>query len=81
MSNKSIERAIYMLRVVKKFIDENEIAAECISGWDDAVCDGHCLADDCQDAADMLESYTTSIQTEQEALPKWLTEPSRAGDK
>jgi hypothetical protein len=57
-----------MLRTVKQFIDENGIAAECTSEWDEATCDGYCLADDCDTAADMLEDATASMQEEIERI-------------
>jgi hypothetical protein len=51
-----IQRAVYMLRVVKEFIAINELHGY-DSHWDDAFCDGNCLIDDCESAAQGLERY------------------------
>jgi hypothetical protein len=47
------ERAEYMLRTVAAFIDDNPVGDYEIF-YDEALCDGHCLADDCISAADDL---------------------------
>ncbi len=47
-------RAAYLLRIVNKFIHDNPVSDYTIY-FDEAVCDGACLADDCLVAAEELE--------------------------
>ncbi len=48
----NIERAIEMLRKAAKYIRDND--PEGIIHYDEADCDGYCVADDCEIAAEML---------------------------
>lgn len=49
---EEVKRAIEMLRIAARFIIDN--AAGEMVFYDDAECDGLCLADDCRIAADVL---------------------------
>jgi hypothetical protein len=49
----TVERAEYLLRTVAQFIDENPVSDYTIF-YDEAECDGYCLAYDCIAAADDL---------------------------
>lgn len=52
--NDPLVRAEYLLRTVARFFTSNPIAEECTIVYDDAVCDGACLRDDCKVAAEEL---------------------------
>lgn len=52
-----IERARYLLETVGRFIRQNPITEYEIY-YDEAMCDGSCLADDCKLAADALRRHT-----------------------
>jgi hypothetical protein len=57
MKNKElIERAAYLLGVVEQFIKENRLE-DYMTVYDEAECDGACLADDCKDVREMFEMY------------------------
>lgn len=51
--NDPRHRAIYLLGVIGQFIDENNLE-EYTTIFDDAECDGGCLAEDCAAAAEGL---------------------------
>ncbi len=53
-SNTASARAEYLLRVVAQFINENPLSQEFAITYDDAECDGGCLAGDCLVAAEEL---------------------------
>jgi hypothetical protein len=59
MSNKVTIRAALMLRMAAHYI-RNHCPDESIC-YDDAECDGHCVADDCEAAADGIESAVQVI--------------------
>lgn len=52
MDKSDIERAAYMLRVAARYIAETDPEGEV--EYDETTCDGHCVADDCETAADAL---------------------------
>ena len=52
---EAIRRAAYLLRTVEEFIETNPIGDYTVE-YDEAVCDGRCLSDDCLVAAADLES-------------------------
>lgn len=43
---EAIERAAYLLGTVRQFIDTNPISEYSVY-YDEAICDGACLRDDC----------------------------------
>lgn len=53
-SNDAIGRAEYLLRVVGQFMRQNPSAESCETFYDEAMCDGACLAEDCEIAANEL---------------------------
>lgn len=55
---EAIKRAIYLLQTVAAFMEKNWQAAECTIRYDEAVCDGLCLGDDCRAAAEELDILT-----------------------
>lgn len=54
--DEDIERAIEMLQVAARFLRENAYEVTETIYYDEADCDGQCLADDCETAALCLES-------------------------
>jgi len=48
-----IKRACEMLMLASNFIREH--CPDSLVEYDDAVCDGYCLADDCETATEMLK--------------------------
>lgn len=52
--NNPIVRAEYLLHAVVRFLHANPLAKEGTVVYDDAVCDGVCLANDCKAAAEDL---------------------------
>ena len=46
VKRKNESRIEYLARVLYAFMNENGIAAECTIDYDDATCDGYCLAQD-----------------------------------
>jgi hypothetical protein len=48
------KRAIDMLRIAAALIRQH--APEALYFYDNAYCDGYCIADDCESAADDLEA-------------------------
>lgn len=52
-SQKDIKRAALMLRVAAEYI--RDYWPEEIIHYDDADCDGYCVADDCETMADALD--------------------------
>lgn len=51
----SIDRAIEMLKIAAKWIRENSgYFGETTEFYDGAECDGSCIADDCENAADAM---------------------------
>ena len=48
-------RIEYLARVLYHFMEENPIAAECTIGYDEAICDGTCLAQDILNELDIIE--------------------------
>jgi hypothetical protein len=52
---KALDRALYMLNTVNKFVEENDaIVGHLTTIYDDAVCDASCLAVDCENAGSGL---------------------------
>jgi len=54
LNNKKLERAILMLEVATKYIKEN--CSDAIIHYDEADCDGGCIAEDCKNCIDDLKS-------------------------
>ncbi|QDP54196.1 MAG: hypothetical protein GOVbin4685_56 [Prokaryotic dsDNA virus sp.] len=52
MENKELERATEMLFIAAKVIREN--CPDAMHFYDNAECDGYCIADDCESAASGL---------------------------
>lgn len=52
--NEKLERAILMLEVAAKYIKEN--CSDVIIHYDEADCDGGCIAEDCKNCIDDLKS-------------------------
>lgn len=50
--NEILQRAMLMLKVAAKYIKESGTELEI--HYDEADCDGHCVAEDCENAADAL---------------------------
>ncbi len=50
-ANETIGRAIYMLEVASLYCRENPYN---LIKYDDAECDGECVADDCESIAEQL---------------------------
>jgi hypothetical protein len=48
------ERAVYMLRIAADYVRKTGDKGREIF-YDEALCDGYCVIDDCESAADMLE--------------------------
>ncbi len=48
------KRAIEMLRIAGPLAEKH--AFDVVTFYDDAECDGSCVAEDCRDAADSLEN-------------------------
>lgn len=57
MTDKAVKRAIEILKVASDFIREN--ASSAIVHYDDADCDGYCLADDCMSAVEGLNDMAS----------------------
>lgn len=55
MTDKKIERARLMLRIAAQYIRENW--DDGLIFYDEAECDGLCVADDCEAAAEGLDEY------------------------
>jgi hypothetical protein len=49
----AVDRAVLMLRVVTEYMRKHPVRDYEIT-YDEAVCDGYCLTDDCETAAEML---------------------------
>lgn len=49
----ALKRAIYILRVAKKYLKENDYEEGTLH-YDATECDGYCLCDDLEDAAENL---------------------------
>ncbi len=54
---KTKHRAIEMLRIAAEVIREH--APDVTRFYDEAECDGYCIADDCESAAEELENEDT----------------------
>jgi hypothetical protein len=52
---EALERAVVLMRATKDFIHCNPVLAEYTVIYDEAECDGDCLADDCMVAIDQAE--------------------------
>ena len=52
-----IKRAIEMLKIASNYIRECPCDGDYTVFYDDAICDGWCVADDCESAAEMLEGF------------------------
>lgn len=68
MENQNVKRAAEMLRIAAKII-RNE-ANNAVVNYDGADCDGWCVADDCETAADMLmvEMDNEAVRARPQAL-------------
>jgi hypothetical protein len=51
--NEESKRAVEMLRIAAQYIRDND--PDGAIWYDDAMCDGYCVADDCESAAALLE--------------------------
>lgn len=52
--SENTKRAVEMLRIAALYIEENNLG-EALIRYDEADCDGYCVADDCREAAESLE--------------------------
>lgn len=69
---QACERAVELFGVVRRFIDENPIADYTVE-YDEVVCDGFCLAEDCAAAAEELQFV---IKREIDAIMVAAKEPA-----
>jgi len=51
---EEIERAVKMLRIAAEYIEDYWPDAKYC--YDDSVCDGYCIAEDCRSIADAIEN-------------------------
>lgn len=73
MRNDPIERAIQMLNLAAEWARDNVVIGFTELHYDGADCDGYCLADDCENAAEALRSLTRA------ASPNAQSTPAEAG--
>lgn len=59
---EELTRAVEMLRVAMNYIRDN--CDDAVIFYDDAECDGACVAGDCEIAADMLEARMGAINSD-----------------
>ena len=60
--SEELTRAVEMLRVAMNYIRDN--CDDAVIFYDDAECDGACVAGDCEIAADMLEARMGAINSD-----------------
>lgn len=60
--NDPRQRAVYLLDIVARFINENTGLGDRRIWYDEALCDGFCLRDDCMAAAADLRRYLEEEQ-------------------
>lgn len=56
---EALKRAQEMLRIAGPLVEQ--YAADAIIHYDQADCDGTCIADDCRDAADHIDQVLSTI--------------------
>lgn len=54
--DERLKRAIEMLEICAAYIREH--APDCVSFYDGTDCDGYCIADDCECAAESLKDFS-----------------------
>ena len=73
---EEVKRAVEMLKVSAR---RSSIAAPSVTvRYDEAECDGYCVADDCEAAAEDLDSIVSSLRAENAALELSVAEAGGA---
>ncbi len=59
---EACKRALELLDATTRFMEANPIAAEYSVNYDEAQCDGQCLADDCLSAYESLAGLLAPLE-------------------